>query len=70
MSLVFVQQVNVIKSKNSMKIDEMAIIDRNSSYLLNGLRNFNENLRKDVTYDNIKSRKKPGFHPLFRRYIF
>ena len=53
-----------------MKIDEMAIVDRNSSYLLNGLRNFNENLRKDVTYDNIKSRKKPGFHPLFRRYIF
>ena len=70
MSLAFVQQVNVIKSKNSMKIDEMAIIDRNSSYLLNGLRNFNENLRKDVTYDNLKSRKKPGFHPLFRRYFF
>ena len=70
MSLVFVQQVNVIKSKNSMKIDEMAIIDRNSSYLLNGLRNFNGNLRKDVTYDNLKSRKKPGFHPLFRRYFF
>ena len=70
MSLVFVQQVNVIKSKNSMKIDEMAIIDRNSSYLLNSLRNFNENLRKDVTYDNLKSRKKPGFHPLFRRYFF
>ena len=53
-----------------MKIDEMAIIDRNSSYLLNSLRNFYENLRKDVTYDNLKSRKKPGFHPLFRRYIF
>ena len=23
-----------------------------------------------MTYDNIKSYKKPGFHPLFRRYIF
>ena len=23
-----------------------------------------------MTYDNIKSHKKPGFHPLFRRYIF
>ena len=23
-----------------------------------------------MPYDNIKSRKKPGFHALFRRYIF
>ena len=23
-----------------------------------------------MPYDNIKSHKKPGFHPLFRRYIF
>ena len=23
-----------------------------------------------MTYDNIKSHKKPGFHPLFKRYIF
>ena len=30
------------------------------SYLLNDLRNFNEIFRKDVTYDNIKSHKKPG----------
>ena len=33
------------------------------------LRNFNEIFRKDVTYDNIKSHKKPGIHPLSRRYI-
>ena len=26
--------------------------------------------RKDVSYDNIKSHKKPEFHPPFRRYIF
>ena len=32
--------------------------------------NFNEKLWKDVTYDNIKSHKKPGFRPLFRSYIF
>ena len=32
--------------------------------------NFNEVFREDVTYDNIKSRKKPGSHPLFRRNIF
>ena len=24
----------------------------------------------DQKYDNIKSHKKPGFHPLFRRYCF
>ena len=23
-----------------------------------------------MPYDHIKSHKKPGFHPLFRRYIF
>ena len=46
------------------------IEQRNSLYLLNDLRNFNEIFRKDVTYDNIKSHKKPGFYPLFRRYIF
>ena len=22
-----------------------------------------------MTFDNIKSNKKPGFHPVFRRYI-
>ena len=32
--------------------------------------NFNETFREDVTYDDIKSHKKPGFHPLFRRYNF
>ena len=34
------------------------------------MRNLNEIFRKDVTYDNIQSHKKAGFHPLFRRYIF
>ena len=29
-----------------------------------------EKFRKDVTYDNIKRHEKPGFHSLFRRYIF
>ena len=54
-----------------MKIDENSEYrQRNSSYLLNDLRNFNEICRKDVPYDNIKSHKKPGFPPVFRRYIF
>ena len=34
------------------------------------MRNLNEMFRKDVTFDNVKSHKKGGFHPLFRRYIF
>ena len=28
-----------------------------------------EIFRKDVTYDNIETHKKPGLHPLFGRYI-
>ena len=42
---------------------KIANIDRISSYLLNDLRKFNEIFRKDVFWDNIKSHKKPGFHP-------
>ena len=34
------------------------------------MRKFDEIFRKDVSYDHIKSHKKPGFHLLFRRYIF
>ena len=32
--------------------------------------NFNEIFRKDMTYDNIKSLKKPGLYPLCIRYFF
>ena len=32
----------------------------------NEFRKLNEIFRKDVTYDNIKSHKKPGYHLLFR----
>ena len=37
---------------------------KKSSYLLKDFGNFKEILRKNVTYDNIKSNKKPGLHPL------
>ena len=50
-----------------MKIDENSNIDRNYLYVLN---DFLKILRKDGTYDHIESHKKPGFHPLFIRYIF
>ena len=33
------------------------------------MRSFNEIFWKDVTYDNIESHKKPGFHSHFIRYI-
>ena len=38
--------------------------------LQNDLGSFNEIFMEDVPYDNIKSHKKTGFHPPFRRYIF
>ena len=70
-SLVSLQQGNVKKSRKLLKIDESSQYwQRNSSYNLNDLSNFNDIFRKDVTYDNIKSHEKPGFHPLFRRHIF
>ena len=50
--------------KNWRKLMIIASIDKEI------LRNFNEIFRKDVPYDNIKSHKKPGFHSLFRTYIF
>ena len=36
--------------------------------LLNDLRKFNEIFRKDGTYYNFKSLKKPGFHPLLKNH--
>ena len=44
---------------------------RDSSYLLNDLRNFHDILRKDVTYDNIKSHKKSRDSPsLWKMYFW
>ena len=44
-----------------MKMDEKTYyLQRNSSYLLKDYWNFNEISRKEVTYDNIKSHKKPS----------
>ena len=37
---------------------------------MNDLSNFNDIFKKDVPYNNFKSRKKPGFYPLLRRYNF
>ena len=53
-----------------MKIDKNGLYGQRKSYFQNEVRNLNEIFRKDLTYDNIKSHKKPGFHPLFRGCIF
>ena len=65
MSLVFCNK-EISKFEKLMKM----VRRRKSSYLLNDLRNFNEIFRKDVTYDNIKSHKKPGLHPVPEKHIF
>ena len=40
------------------------------SYLLNDLMNVKELFRKNVTYGNMKSHKKPGLHRLSIIYMF
>ena len=45
-------------------------IGRENLQVFKDLRNFKEIFRKDIAYNDIKSHKKPGFLPLFRRYIF
>ena len=42
----------------------------NHHNLLNDLKNFNENFRKDMTFDNIKNHKKLGLLPLSSRTTF
>ena len=37
-------------------------IEGENPHLLNEFRNFNKIFRKDVTYDNMKSHKKPEKH--------
>ena len=43
---------------------------RKLSYPLNNFSSFNENLKRDVTYDNIEIHEKAGLHPFSRKYIF
>ena len=57
-------------SKNPKKLMKLVNIDEENLHLLNDLRNFNEFFRKNVIYDNIKSHKKTGLHPLSRKYSY
>ena len=67
-SLVSLQQGNVKKSEKLIKI--VNIVEKKYWYLLTNLRNFNETVRKDVTYDNIKSHKKTGCYRISEEHIF
>ena len=71
--LLFADVISLFRTRKCQKIRE---IDENSQYswrkssfLSNDLRNFHEIFKKDVTYDNTKSHKKPGLDTLSRRYI-
>ena len=44
-------------------------ICKDGTSFLNKLRNFNEIFRKNVTYDHIKSHKKPGLNPFSEKHI-
>ena len=67
----------VVNSKNRV-VYIFWVFSKNNNWRLHCVSQINSSLqmstisvfKKDVTYDNIKSHKKPGFHPLFRRYIF
>ena len=62
MSLAFLQQGKVKKSKNLLQGNNR----RKSAYLPNDLRNFNKIVNKNV--HNIKSPEKWGFRLLSRKY--
>ena len=59
--------MHVKKSKKLMKV-----VSIDGENLLNGLRNSNKIFRKDMTYYNVKSYKKPELYSLSlsRIYIF
>ena len=65
--LVYLQLRNAKKSKKLVKIVNVDDILIN---LRNNLRNVNEIFRKNVSYDNIKSRQNPGLYPLSRKSSF
>ena len=69
-SLLYADVISFFVTSQCQKIraiyENSSYWQRKSAYLLNELRNFYEILRKDVTYNNIKSHKKPGIHPLSR----
>ena len=48
----------------------MAIVNIEERHFLNELMNFNGIFREDVTYDNIKSQKRPGLHSFSEKITF
>ena len=48
----------------------MTIVNIEERHFLNELMNFNGIFREDVTYDNIKSQKRPGLHSFSEKITF
>ena len=59
------------KGKKVEKIDEKSSNRRSKNlYLLKDLVNFNENFKKNITYDDIRSDSKKKAYNLFRQLYF
>ena len=65
--LVFLQQVNVKKSK---KLTKIAKVDEKHLHTSERHDEFQRNFQENVNCDNIKSHKKSGLHPLSRKHNF
>ena len=58
-------------SKKSKRLTKIAKIDEENLYIFwNNMMNFNEILRKNIAYDDIKSQQKLGLHPFPRKHNF
>ena len=68
MSLVYLQQGNLKKSKKPMKI--VITGEKKSSYFAKELISFNETFKKGVPYENIKSREKTGLYSYSKKHSF
>ena len=51
------------KGQKVQKLDEIFIFSERHE-------EFQWNFSRDVSYDNMKSHKKEGLHPLYKKYIF
>ena len=60
----------ISKYQKSKKLAKLVKIEEKSSGPLNNQMKFNEIFSRYVTYDDIKSHKKSGFHPLSRKHNF
>ena len=67
--LLYAGEINLFVKKWGLEKEKKKVL-RNFFEELNDLSSVNKSFRKCMTYDNIKSYKKLGFHSLSRRQIF